>query len=193
MTFRAALVFAVALGLTGCAGVSTRPEPPLIGDLSQVNDWEARGRIAVSGAAGGGSGSFRWEQDHARSDVLIRGPVGIGSLRVQMTGGRDDRLRLQLSDGRELESDAAIAELEARLGAAVPTQKLRYWLLGLAAPGPHEWIERSEQSAVLEQDGWRIEFLEYGNETGALTPRRMKATSGEARIRLVINQWQLGR
>ena len=112
-------------------------------------------------------------------------------------GGRSvsavcDRMHLQLGDGRELHSEAAWAELEARLGAPVPAANLRYWLLGLAAPGAHEWLERDEHSAVLLQDGWRIEFLEYTVVNGQRTPSRMNATHGPARIRLVIQKWRLG-
>lgn len=186
-------VIAAVLVLCALAGCASTPRPANpTGDLGTINDWQARGRIAVSGAQGGGSGTFRWEQQEARSDVLIRGPVGIGSLRVQMNSERPNRLRLQLGDGRELQAEAAVAELESRLGAAVPTSKLRYWLLGLPAPGPHEWVERTERSSILEQDGWRIEFLEFTREAGASTPARVKATSGDARIRLIINDWQLG-
>jgi outer membrane lipoprotein LolB len=185
--------FASALILAaGCAGTGPRMPQSAPTQLESVAQWQAKGRIAVAGSEGGGSGSFDWQQQHTQTDVTIRGPIGIGSLRVRLDGEHPERARLQLGDGRQLESQAAWAELEARLGAPVPAQYLRYWLLGLAAPGPHEWLERSDAGATLLQEGWRIEFLKYMDVNGLRTPSQIKATSGAARIRLVIDRWRLG-
>jgi outer membrane lipoprotein LolB len=187
---------AVALGglwllMAGCSLPGRRVEAP-IESLASLAEWQARGRIAVVGAEGGGSGSFQWEQVRNASQIAIRGPAGVGSLHVRLDATHPERMELALSDGRVLSADAARAELEARLGAPVPAANLRYWLLGLAAPGEHEWLERSENSAVLLQDGWRIEFLEYTLVRGQRAPARLKATHGPARIRLVIDRWRLG-
>ena len=191
MSCRSVLVVGALIALTGCATPTPRVSAP-IEDLATLAHWQANGRLAVAGAQGGGSGSFQWQQARADSEIAIRGPIGVGSLRVQLDAEHPDRMHLQLGDGRELHSEAAWAELEARLGAPVPAANLRYWLLGLAAPGAHEWLERDEHSAVLLQDGWRIEFLEYTVVNGQRTPSRMNATHGPARIRLVIQKWRLG-
>lgn len=191
MNLRSALLLGVFLGLAGCATPSPRVQPP-IENLATLAHWQANGRIAIAGAAGGGSGSFQWQQARGDSEIAIRGPIGVGSLRVRLDAEHPQAMQLQLSDGRELQSDAAWSELERRLGAAVPAANLRYWLLGLAAPGQHEWVEQGEGSAVLLQDGWRIEFLEFKVVNGQRTPTRIKATQGPARIRLVIEKWRLG-
>lgn len=184
------LASSMLLALAGCTTTPAVRGP--VGDLAALAQWQANGRIAVAGAAGGGSGSFQWEQTRAASEIGIRGPIGVGSLRVRLDVADPERMQLQLADGRELQSDAARAELEARLGAPVPVEKLRYWLLGLAAPGEHEWLAQEERSTVLLQDGWRIEFLAYGEVQGQRTPSRITATHGPARIKLLIDRWRLG-
>jgi outer membrane lipoprotein LolB len=167
---------------------------PLPSDLSQLDRWQARGRLGISSRDNGGSGSFEWRQQEDRADVLIRGPVGIGSVRLQMHGeGAKPELRLQTGDGQSVESQAAWIELEARLGAPVPAGSLRYWMLGLAAPGPHEWRAQSAGGvSTLEQDGWQIEYEEYANEQGAKVPVKIRAANGATRIRIVVDRWQLG-
>jgi outer membrane lipoprotein LolB len=66
-------------------------------------------------------------------------------------------------------------------------------MLGLAAPGEHRWLAPSEDGVVtLEQDGWRIDFQRYSDEPGVRVPVRMSATSGDARVRIVVDRWQLG-
>jgi outer membrane lipoprotein LolB len=179
--------------LLGCATAPPRAPRPEV-SLEQLDRWEARGRIGVSSAEGGGSGSFEWRQQVDEASVQIRGPVGIGSVQLQVSGDvSNPQLKLQTGDGVTLESDAAWAELETRLGANLPAGNLRYWMLGLAAPGPHEWSEPNEAGALsLQQQGWRIDYQRYSNEFGAKLPMRLRATSGAAQVRIVIDRWQLG-
>ena len=177
----------------GCATQPARvPSAPV--DLHAIEQWQAKGRIGVSGPQGGGSGSFDWQQVSDAADVQIRGPVGIGSVRVQVRGdAQDPELKVQSGDGEILESAAAWSELEARLGAHLPAGNLRFWLLGLAAPGEHRWGEANEAGAVsLDQDGWRIEYQRFSDEFGTRLPVRLRASSGEARVRIVVDRWRLG-
>jgi len=72
--------------MSGCTTVAPRQAVPLPGNLAELEDWQARGRIGVTGAAGGGSGSFDWQQSGDRAEVQLRGPVGIGSLHMRVSG-----------------------------------------------------------------------------------------------------------
>src|SRR5690349_12900014 len=157
-SFSLPLLALVCVVAAGCATVSQSPAPgsAIPPDLNDLDRWQARGRLAVSGPENGGSGNFEWHQRGDRADVEIRGPIGIGGVRLEMSGDGDNpHLVLQTSDGRRLESDAAWSELQAQLGAPVPAGNLRFWMLGLAAPGEHVWHEANELGVVtLEQGGW---------------------------------------
>lgn len=178
----------------GCASVPRQPGAPLDIDLAQLDAWQARGRIGVSGPETGGSGSFDWQQRDDRTDLQIRGPVGVGSVRLQLQGDpASPSLKLETGDGRALESTDAWNELEARLGAPVPAGSLRFWILGLAAPGAHQWREpTSDGVTTLEQGGWRIDYQRFSTEPGARVPVRMSASNGTARVRIVVDRWRLG-
>jgi outer membrane lipoprotein LolB len=179
--------------LVGCATPTKRPSGVPV-DLEHIDRWQARGRIGVSGRDGGGSGSFDWQQQADAANVEIRGPIGIGSVSLKVRGdATHPDIQLQTGDGATLEADAALAELEARLGASLPAGNMRYWLLGLAAPGPHEWRPANEAGEVtLEQQGWKIDYQRYSEESGAKVPTRLRASSGAARVRFVIDRWRLG-
>jgi outer membrane lipoprotein LolB len=144
--------------------------------------------MAVAAAGSGGSGSFKWQQSGVKTLLEMQGPVGIGGLQLILDG---DRAQLTASDGRQLESAAAWAELEARLGAPVPAQNLRYWLLGIPAPGAFRWLSR-ESPETLEQDGWQIVYERFTLQSGNQLPARLTATNGASRVRLVIDRWVLG-
>jgi outer membrane lipoprotein LolB len=182
------------LCIAGCASAPRQPSVPANIDLAQLDRWQARGRLGVSGPENGGSGSFDWQQTGDRTQLQIRGPVGVGSVLLQLRGDpASPELKLETADGRKLESAAAWDELEARLGAPVPAGNLRYWMLGLAAPGEHQWHEPAADGVVtLEQGGWRIDYQRYSTEPGARVPVKMSASNGEARVRIVVDRWQLG-
>lgn len=181
------------------AGCATAPRGPAPGtaipaDLKELDRWQARGRLGVSGPENGGSGSFEWRQQGDVSNVDIRGPIGIGGVHLEMRGeGSNPNLTLQTSDGLTLQSDAAWQELQNRLGTAVPAGNLRYWMLGVAAPGEHQWHEENANGVTtLEQDGWRIDYQRFSADPGARVPMRITASSGDARVRIVVDRWQLG-
>jgi outer membrane lipoprotein LolB len=152
----------------------------------QLQYWQASGRMAVSGVNGGGSGSFSWQQRGSEADVQLRGPIGIGSLKLLIS---DDALRIDTGE-QVLEAGEAQAELTARLGAEVPVQALRYWLIGQAAPGEHAWLQTGD-TATLEQNAWRIDYQKYGASEGVRVPTKFVASSGPAKVRIVIDRWRL--
>lgn len=197
--FHSAALIALCFAIAGCAGAPTRTGRTIPADLSELTYWQARGRLGVSGGGNGGSGSFAWEQRKDRATVQIRGPVGIGSVRLQVSGSAvEPNLKMETGDGQVFQAERAWHELEARLGTQVPAGKLRFWMLGLPAPGEHRWLtDRTGEIPTLEQDGWRIEY-QYADEftdeaSGARLPRRIHAASGDARVRIVVDHWSFDR
>ncbi len=195
---RAGVRFAVVLPwlvLAGCTTVPRIDGPQQPVDLATLQDWHASGRIAVAAAGTGGSGSFDWEQRGTKTAVRIQGPVGIGGLRLELDG---DAVALESGDGRRVQAEAAWTELEARLGVPVPARNLRYWLLGIPAPGAFEWLPVEPPLATLEQDSWQIAYErfgdspQFGDSPRMRLPTRLTATSGESRVRIIIDRWQLG-
>lgn len=193
-----AVPFAAVVFLCVLAGCTTTPRiegPQQPVDLATLKNWHASGRIAVAAAGTGGSGSFDWEQQGTKTEVRIQGPVGIGGLRLELEG---DAVALESSDGRRLQAEAAWAELEARLGAPVPARNLRYWLLGIPAPGEFRWLPPQPLQATLVQDSWQIAYERFGESPQSgdspplRLPTRLTATSGGSRVRLIIDRWQLG-
>lgn len=190
----APILFA-ALAVSGCASMRGGTVPADIpSDLRDLQQWQASGRIGVAGPDNGGSGSFDWAQRGDRAEVQIRGPVGIGSVRLQVAGDVDaPDMQLQTGNGNVLQAQAAWDELQARLGATLPAGSLRFWMLGIAAPGEHHWSEAGPGGEkILEQSGWRIDYQRYSDDSGAHVPVRINATSGETRVRIIVDRWRLG-
>ena len=80
------------------------------------------------------------------------------------------------------------------LGVTLPLQGLAWWVVGSVRPGVPYQAEADGEGrlAMLNQDGWQIEFSRYAR-TGAYTlPGKLIARRGDdLEIRLVVDQWEL--
>jgi outer membrane lipoprotein LolB len=188
---RVALLILLAVSMVGCSLIpraKSSVDTP-IKDLSELHDWQASGRIAVSGVSSGGSGSFTWVQRGGESQVHLRGPIGIGNLQLRFD---EKAMRIDTGDGQTFEAEAAQAEFTSRLGAQIPTQNLRYWMRGIPAPGEFEWQQKSlgVDGAVLLQNEWKIEYQRFEPYSEVQLPSKLLATSGPVKVRILIDRWK---
>ena len=181
--------------LTACHPL-TKPAPPPAGpwaerqtQLQSADRWRFEGRFAISGVESGGSGGIRWKQDDARSDVSVFGPLGAGGFEIALDG---DKLRVRTSRGEALDGEQARQLIEERLGAALPLDAMRYWLLGVPAPGSEasETLGDNQRLAALTQQGWEVRFAEYQPVAGDLLPARVDAMHAGVKVKLRISRWQ---
>jgi outer membrane lipoprotein LolB len=176
------------------AGCATAPPalvaPPPAGSVLPET-WAASGRMAVSVAAEGGSGAFTWQQSGERTQVAVRGPLGVGAVDVTLEG---DRLTVVDGEGVTLEGDAARAHVQSKLGAELPLASLRYWVNGLPDPGAAATVHDGggPPVRVIEQAGWRVAYEAFGRFDGQSRPTRLTATGANARLKLVLDRWTVG-
>ncbi len=81
--------------------------------------------------------------------------------------------------------------LRERLGADVLFASLRWWVLGLRAPGAAAQLQFIEQNlpAVVEQDGWTVEYLDWFSDRSPALPKKVFAARGKAHVRIVVQAW----
>ena len=185
---RLALYGTLALLLAGCATAPVTP-PSRTADPAALTQWTARGRIALTAQGEGGSGSFVWQQRSELTELALRGPLGAGGLSIVTDG---DTLQLDDGSGRSIDGDAARVALERRLGARLPLSELRYWMLGLPAPDAVAPVQAATGSAPgFTQAGWVVTYEAFQAAGAWSLPARLTATTGDARVRIVVDDWQL--
>lgn len=116
-------------------------------------------------------------------------PLGQGSLQLE---GDNQQVELRTSEGRTATSNDPDSLILNELGWRVPVSALRYWVLGLAAPGDAEWeLDTFGRLHHLTQEGWKVEFLDYTMQGDTELPSRLFVTNHQAQVRLVIKRWEL--
>ncbi len=189
----------VALGLL--AGCRTAPPAVIVGPgadapwpeqraaLEKLERYSLNRREAVAANAQGLSPSLRYQQLPRSSNLALDGPLGIGGLRVVLEG---EELEIATSRGEKLDGDAARAELERRLGVALPLGELRWWLLGIPAPGDATVNQDGGTGEIPDfiQAGWRVSINSRAAGLGFSLPQRLTAEREGARLKLLVERWQ---
>jgi outer membrane lipoprotein LolB len=189
----------VALGLL--AGCRTAPPATIVGPgadapwpeqraaLEKLERYSLNGRVAVAANGQGFSASLRYQQLPRSSNLALDGPLGIGGLRVVLEG---EDLEIATSRGEKLDGDAARAELERRLGVALPLAELRWWLLGIPAPGDATVNQDGGTGEIHDfiQSGWRVSINSRAAGLGFSLPQRITAERDGARLKLLVERWQ---
>jgi outer membrane lipoprotein LolB len=198
---RASLAAVVAVAALVLASCRTAPPTAIIGPgadapwpeqrsaLEKFDRYSLEGRVAVAANGQGFSASLRYQQQPLRSNLALDGPLGIGGLRVALDG---QDLEIATSRGEKLDGDAARAELERRLGFALPLSELRWWLLGVPAPGEVSVDQNADSGEIrgFTQSGWRVSINTRAAALGFSLPQRLTAEREGARLKLLVERWQ---
>lgn len=193
-------LLALGLSITVLTGCRTRPPPAVIGPgadapwaeqhaaLARLDRYGLDGRVAVAAGGEGFSASLRVQQRPRRSELALDGPLGIGGIRVALDEGE---VQVTTSRGEKLDGEQARAELERRLGFELPLSELRWWLLGIPAPGDAS-VDADAVSGEIRaftQKGWQVRIDSRVAGLGFLLPRRVTAQREGARLRLLVEHW----
>ena len=195
---RAALgVAALAVLLAGCRTApapvpgpgANAPWPEQQAALAKFDSYSLNGRVAVAASGEGFSGTLRYQQQPNSSELALDGPLGLGGMRVALEG---DEFRMSTSSGEQLAGAVARAELEQRLGFALPIAELRWWMLGIPAPGEAS-VDADAGSGEIRgflQNGWKISIDARAAALGFALPQRLTVTREGARLKLLVDRWQ---
>jgi outer membrane lipoprotein LolB len=184
--------------LSLAAGCTTVAPPAPVGEraaqeaeLQSLEAWSLDGRIAVAAGDDGFSGGFDWVQAGERADISIQGPMGGAAFAIHVEGGK---LTLN-ARGETYADDEARAIIGDRIGngTMLPVGEMRYWLIGVPAPGVrHEEARDADRRlAELGQSGWRVRYERYGTVGAYELPTRVEMSTEGLRLRVVVSDWRM--
>jgi outer membrane lipoprotein LolB len=183
------------LVLTGCAG-TVRLEANSAGalhnwdgrrtQLQRLHEFSLQGRMAATGVASFGGG-LSWVQSGEHFEARFSGPLGVGAVAVSGVPGD---MQVRTKDGTYL-TQTPEEFMQDQLGFSVPVEGLRYWVLGLPAPGSRPQLQLDEAGRVrhLEQDGWALDYSDYQTVGTLELPRKFTVSDRERGFRMVVDRW----
>lgn len=200
------LVLPLLLALTGCATTNT-PSQETFTDYGRpignhymprnarqaqetgIQNWTARGSIAIRTPQKGFNANFNWEQHYDAYLITLFGPLGAN--RVQLSGNAQ---QVTLQNGnRVVSAPDAESLLQQQLGWSVPVSNLYYWMRGMPVPGSkgHRSYDMNNHLVQLDQQGWHIAYLRYVSVDGVDMPNRIVLRNPRVEVRVVVSNWNL--
>ncbi|GAB3286401.1 lipoprotein insertase outer membrane protein LolB [Parahaliea aestuarii] len=189
----------VPLLLALLAGCSTIPDSPAVqrnwqqhvAQLSALQHWQARGKLALRSGEQAETASLLWRQAGAQSELQLSGPLGMASTRVLADGAR-----LEVQRGGELHIlDISTPEaVRDSTGWDIPVAALPFWLRGIPQPDTDATDLRFDKQRLshLRQDGWLVDFSDYRQFGAFDLPTRLQIQRGDTSAKLLIRDWQPG-
>jgi outer membrane lipoprotein LolB len=190
-------LWVLPLLLAGCVTRPAMRSPAMTADqqrehLQGLDAFAFDGRVAINGQDS--SPSIKWQQRRDIASVRLTSLLGVGGIKIQFS---PDRLQLETGDGVKHRDGDAEQLLARELGLVPPFASLRYWVLGVPAPGSAatELFDAGGRLQQLEQQGWLLTYrrqAEVNTAAGSLQlPALLTATRGDIGLRLVIDRWRI--
>ncbi|MEQ9462082.1 MAG: lipoprotein insertase outer membrane protein LolB [Haliea sp.] len=185
------LLLFLAACATGPAPVAELPWQLRSQQLAALENWTARGKIALRSGQQAESGNLNWQQRGSDTRLQLAGPMGL-----QATEIRSDGRELLVQRGDEVTRlDISTPDaVRLQTGWDLPLQALPFWLKGLPAPEPRATAVNIANDVLqqLEQNGWLVRYERYRQFGDYLLPIRLSIERGDTRARLIIQDWQPG-
>lgn len=129
-----------------------------------------------------------WNQSQQVSELRLKGALGVGGVHVRSDG---QSVQIDTSKGESFSDDDAGPALERTIGVALPLASLRYWLLGVPAPGSEaqEEVDAEGRLTTLKQEGWSASYDRYEYREGVWLPGRVRLENGPVRVKVIVDRW----
>lgn len=179
------LTLAVAL-LAGCAPMPPAASPSAGVYRQLAPRFELVGRLSVSDGSRAASMSLEWRHD-ASDEWLFLSPLGQVVARIEAD---DEGATLYSGSTEPLHAASAQDLMDRVLGVSPPLDGVEAWVQGVPRPTARvRQLDEVGRPASVSDAGWIIDYLEYVGPEPDARPRRLEASWGEARLKLVIDQW----
>lgn len=192
-TIRRACTLLLLAGLTACAGLGTRPEPPADGSTITMpatapSHWRLSGRLAVSNGKDGGSGRLEWRQEDRHFDVRLRAPVTGQNWQLL---GDDTGCQLQGLHAVPVLARSPEELLRRELNWELPVGALGQWLFGRGGDGAQVTQGENGLPERIADSGWIIEYHDWRAQGDRWLPHRVIARKPPFQVRLAVSEWQI--
>ena len=156
--------------------------------LAAFSRFSFLGRLALRTSQDALNARIRWRQDGDEYRIRMGGLIGEAAFELR---GGTEGVELRAQDGVH-RADSPEALLREHTGWSFPLQGLRYWVLGVTAPGAAvEALELDHEGRPEHffQSGWRIVYRRYVGVRDIALPERLDLERARLEARLVVGRW----
>lgn len=177
------IVLVLSLAAAACATLPAGLTPESVAEIRAIPVWHMNGRVAASNGGDGWSAQLVWRHDVESDHMAFSGPM---QQRAATLLARSGFVSFHSADGRALVGEDADALLREQVGISAPLGALRYWVLGVPAPG----VAFAGTDDGFTQAQWRIRVTARGVSGHARLPQRLTMEGPGVKLKLVVDEWR---
>ena len=165
------------------------PWPEQRAALEKLDRYGLNGRVAVAAQGQGFSARLRYQQQPQPLESRARRAVGHRWL-ARRARRRGHQHRHQ--SRREARRRSRARRTRAAAGFPIAADELRWWLLGIPAPGEASINQDAGSGEIRDftQNGWHVSINSRAAGLGFALPQRLTAEREGARLKLLVENWQ---
>lgn len=156
--------------------------------LKRLSHWQFSGKLSVKGNERPTSAQLVWNQRGQNSALDLSGPVGIGSVTLEIT---PDSSVLRRGNGKSVRANTPEELIERVIGWPMPASLLRWWIVGLADQGQLLSIDKEGRPEQFQHEQWTVSYFSYQDVEGLPLPNNMLITDGHLMLKLTRARWRL--
>jgi len=185
--------------LSACSSIKQKPQAPQDTErqqaLESMQDWRLRGKLGFKVPKQSGTAFIDWKQTGDSFRIHLSGPLGQGAVTIESNG---EAITLRQNGQQQQGLAQQKGFIKQQLGWDLPTQQLRYWVLGLSAPDSFAEANYNPKTGLLsslEQDQWNISYPRYSRhrlplpEKIVLRRANPSLQSQDTKLTLIIKRW----
>lgn len=163
---------------------------------STLDNWQLRARLGLRSDRRSGSVTLLWEERPQQRDIRLLNPMGGGLVSLQQDA---NGARLEDNKRSSWQAATASAAIYQATGWRIPIEQLRWWLLGVVAPGSDDdyTLDGQQRLASVRSENWRLTIDEYRLFGSLELPSRITVQStlesSNERLmqaRIIVKSWQ---
>ncbi|ELA8077281.1 lipoprotein localization protein LolB [Vibrio alginolyticus] len=201
MTLRSFILFFLSsLLLAGCSSV---PESVTSVEwqaheqrLETIRDFQATGKLGYIGPDQRQNLNFYWKHSSALSQLRLTTILGQTALKLTIT---PQGATVETYDDQVLSSRSANQLIYRLTGLMMPVDHMPDWLLGLPTDADKFQLSPTNTLQALNKqiglNDWSIAYQRYGDvqwhEQSLPLPNKLKLTTADVKINLVITKWNI--
>lgn len=156
--------------------------------LKKLSYWQLSGKLSVKGNERPTGAQLVWNQRGKDSALDLSGPVGIGSVTLEIS---PDSSTLRRGNGKSVRASTPEELIERVIGWPMPASLLRWWVVGLADQGQLLSIDEEGRPEQFQYEQWTVSYSNYQDVEGLPLPSNMLITDGHLMLKLSRARWRL--
>lgn len=195
---RHAFYLSAALAMLGCATMTSTPPADTqaqhlftkhLAALEKIKNFAIKGRIGIQTNPKGFSGSLQWQHNPDADNIALFSPLGSQIANISKSASE---ITLIDAGGHNYTAQSAEALTQMTMGWSLPLTGLSDWALGRPTKSPikSKTLDTEGRLAILEQDGWKIEYSDYLSYGAYTLPGKIFLKSDQLNLKLLVEEWQ---